>query len=105
MTKKNASTVSVIPIRENPDAAVLDFLGLTIEESVVLKLYAPGIKPSECTVQQRLLLHQLEKRYLTKLIEYPYLFSDPRWVLDDLGEAKLQTLLRTTFWPFPAAPG
>jgi hypothetical protein len=88
-----------MPIRESPDAAVLDFLGLTIEECVLLRLCAPRIKPSECTAQQRLLLHQLEKRFLTKLIEYPRLFNGPRWVLTDLGEIKLQTLLRTVGIP------
>ncbi len=97
--KKNASTVSVMPIRENPNAQILHALELTIEEYVLLKLCAPGVKPSECTAQQRLLLHQLEKRYLTKLIEYPHLFNGPRWVLTDLGETKLECLLLTVDIP------
>jgi hypothetical protein len=99
MTKKNASTVSVMPIRENPNAQLLHALELTIEKYVLLKLCAPGIKPSECTAQQRLLLHQLEKHFMTKLIEYPHLFNGPRWVLTDLGEINLEFLLRTVDIP------
>jgi hypothetical protein len=84
---------------ENPNPQILRALELTIEEYVLLKLCAPGIKPSECTAQQRLLLHQLEKRFMTKLIEYPRLFNGPRWVLTELGEINLQTLLRTADIP------
>jgi len=98
-SKKNASTVSVMPIRENPNAQILHALELTIKEYVLLKLCAPGFKPSECTAQQRLLLHQLEKRFLTKLVQYPRLFNGPRWVLTDLGETKLECLLRTVDIP------
>jgi len=88
-----------MPIREDPNAQILHALELTIEEYVVLKLSAPGIKPSECTAQQRLLLHQLEKHFLTKLIQYPRLFNGTRWVLTDLGETKLECLLLTVDIP------
>jgi len=91
MTKKNASTVSVMPVRENPNAWVLHTFNLTIEEYLGLMLCAPGIRPSECTAQQRLLLHKLKKRYLTKLIEYPRLFDGPGWVLGDMGEITMKT--------------
>jgi len=92
-------TVTWREIRENPNAQILHALELTIEEYVLLKLCAPGIKPSECTAQQRLLLHQLGKRFMTKLIQYPCLFNGPRWVLTELGEINLQTLLRTADIP------
>jgi hypothetical protein len=41
----------------------------------------------------------LEKRSLTKLVQYPRLFNGPRWVLADLGETNLECLLLTVDIP------
>jgi hypothetical protein len=90
MTKKNASTVSVMAIRQNPNAWVLHSFNLTIEEYLGLKLCAPGIRPSECTPNQRLILRQLKERRLVKVIEHPHLFEGLGWVPDNLGEAYLE---------------
>ena len=90
MAKANANTLSVMPVRENPNAWVLHSFNLTIEEYLGLKLCAPGIRPSECTPNQRLMLQQLKERRLVKVIEHPHLFEGPGWVPDDLGETILE---------------
>jgi hypothetical protein len=90
MAKKNASTVSVMAIPENPDARILQVYALTIEEYLGLKLCTPGIKSSECTAKQRLMLQQLKERGLVKVVEYPHLFEGPAWVLDVIGKLKLE---------------
>jgi hypothetical protein len=86
LAKRNASTVSVIPVRDNPDARVLQrIFDLTMEEYLVLKLCAPALRPSDCTAKQRLLLRQLNEHCLVEVKEYPC-FDGPRWVLSRLGD-------------------
>jgi hypothetical protein len=90
MAKKNANTVSVLPIRNNLFARILHAYDLTIEEYLGLKSCTPGIKSSECTARQRLMLQQLKQRGLVKVVEYPHLFEGPAWVPDAMGEPKLE---------------
>jgi hypothetical protein len=85
LAKRNATTVSVIPVRDNPDARVLQrIFNLTMEEYLVLKLCASALRPSDCTATQRLLLRQLNERCLVEVIEYPC-FDGSRWVPSRLG--------------------
>jgi len=58
--------------------------------------FPPGPEPNDGGREST---EVLEKRHLTKLIEYPHLFNGSRWVLTDLGEIKLQLLLRTADIP------
>jgi hypothetical protein len=85
VTKTNA-TVSVMPIRDNPNARVLQILRMTMEEYLVLRLCASVPRPSDCTAKQRLLFQQLKERGLAQMIEYPCL-DGPRWVPSSAGEA------------------
>ena len=86
MAKKNATAVSVIPVRDDPDARLLQQIcSLTIEEWSFLKLCASAPRPSDCTARQHLLFRKLQERQFVKVIEYPCL-DGPRWVLSSFGE-------------------
>jgi hypothetical protein len=86
MAKKNATAVSVIPVRDDPDARLLQQIcSLTIEEWSFLKLCASAPRPSDCTARQHLLFRKLQERQFVKQVEYPCL-DGPRWVLSSFGE-------------------
>jgi hypothetical protein len=86
MAKKNATAVSVIPVRDDSDTRLLQQLfSLTMEEWSFLKRCASALRPSDCTAKQRLLFRQLRERDLVTVIEYPCL-DGPRWVLSSFGE-------------------
>ena len=89
MAKKNANTVSVMPVQNNPNVRILQIFGLTIEEYPMLKLCVSGIRLSECTARQRSLLRQMKERRLVEIVEYLHLFEGQCWVPSDLGRAFL----------------
>jgi hypothetical protein len=87
MEKENAATVSVIPVREDPDARLLQqIFRMTTEEYLFLRFLASAPRPSDCTARQRLLFRKLLPSCRVKVIEYPCL-DGPRWVLSTSGEA------------------
>jgi hypothetical protein len=102
MSKKNRTTKStpahkrsVVTLPDNEmdesqsDSAasrILRSARLTWPEMELLQLCELGIDPSECSVEQHRMLQELKSRDFVKLVEYPRLFSGPRWVLGDFGE-------------------
>jgi|CZKR01.1.fsa_nt_gi hypothetical protein len=87
MAKKNATTVSVMPVRNDPDARLLQqIFRMTTEEYLFLKFLASAARPSDCTARQRLLFRKLQESCRVEVIEYPCL-DGPRWVLSTSGEA------------------
>lgn len=85
MTKTNAA-VSVMPVRDNPNATVLRIFRMTMEEYLLLKLCASAPRPSDCTAKQRLLFRRLQEQARVEVIEYPCL-DGPRWTLSSSGRA------------------
>jgi hypothetical protein len=88
MAKSNATTISVMPVRHDPNVSIqhLNFLKITVEEYRTLTMCSAGIKTSECTARQRLVLHKMKERGFTRVVQYPGLFEGSGWVLSEHGE-------------------
>jgi hypothetical protein len=86
MAKRNASTLAVMQVRNDPAQNPWQALELSSEDYSLLKKCASEIRPSECTERQRQII---KDRRFAEVIEYPSHFQGQRYVLTTSWKAIL----------------